>query len=137
MDISHITAQSLFRLITLAEQKEELLGVLAEVEDEILKTLQEGQNIKGLAIAASPKSQGTAANSKSSAAKSVKAPAKVGKTSEGRKPAKAGRKGITPEGRARIAAAATARWAAHRAAKAAAKATVPAKVAKARRKSKA
>ena len=42
MDISHITSQSLLRLLSLTEQKDELIKIIVEVETEIARTLRGG-----------------------------------------------------------------------------------------------
>jgi len=219
MDISHLTSQSLFNLINLAEKKEELIQVIAEIDAEIIKALKGGVvsvvEISEITISPAPKVV-AATKAKTSAPKPVKVgrsgglkdkilallatagpeglrvkeiaeklkakatnisvwfsttgknlstkiepgrfaakgvtasqepvvakpvptetPAKAGKAAPGPKPAKAKKKGISPEGRAKLAAAATARWAAVRAAKAAAKATAPAKPAKTQKTTKA
>jgi hypothetical protein len=222
MDISHLTSQSLFSLISLAEKKEELLQVIAEIDAEIIKTLKggvvsvveiseivippaskvvattkaktsapkpvkvgrsgglkdkilallatagpEGLRVKEIAEKLKTKAtsisvwfsttgrnittkiepgrfaaKGVTASQETVVAKPVPAAAPA-KAATGRKPAKAKKKGISPEGRAKLAAAATARWAAVRAAKAAAKPvaaakpTAPAKPAKAQKTTKA
>ena len=217
MDISHLTSQSLFSLISLAEKKEELIQVIAEIDAEIIKTLQgsavsvveiseivipaaskvvattkaktlapkpvkvgrsgglkdkilallatagpEGLRVKEIADKLKTKAtsisvwfsttgknittriepgrfaaKGVTASQETAKPLPTEIPAKASKAATGPKPAKAKKKGISPEGRAKLAAAATARWAAVRAAKAAAKPTAPAKPAKSRKTNKA
>ena len=193
MDISLINSQSLFHLLGLTEKKEELLQILEQIDDEIIRTLKGGISVEVDDVAPAPASVPPAPKAKPAPAKPAKKakPAKSGglkdrilalletagdaglkvreiadklgskpgniavwfsttgknittKVQPGRyavkgpkksapatkvaKPAKAKKKsGISRAGRARIAAAAKARWAAHRAAKGSKPAGKPAK----------
>ena len=112
MDISLINSQSLLRLLALTEKKEELLGIVDNIDAAIIATLKGGVSVEVASVPAS------AAPAQKPVA-SLKAPAK---------PAKAKKKsGLTPEGRAKLAANMKARWAARKAGKPAAKAGKPAK----------
>jgi len=103
MDISLINSQSLLHLLSLTEKKEELLQILEQIDAEIIRTLKGGvvfENITSQPAIARP----------APAAKSVAlVPSKTVK------PAKAKKRTMSPEGRARISAATKARWAALRA----------------------
>jgi len=100
MDITQITSDSLRRLLDLTEKKDQIINALAEVENELASAIK-------------------AVSAKASEAVKSVAPAKAAKTSikpAAAKPEKKRRK-ISPEGRARMAAAAKARWATRRAGK--------------------
>jgi len=101
MDIKNITSESLRRILRLIDQKDNLLKAVTEVENEMAKVL--GGTV------------GTVAGVFGVAAASAK-PAGVKPT--GVKPRKQKRT-VSPEGRARMAAAQKARWAAKRAGKSA------------------
>jgi DNA-binding MarR family transcriptional regulator len=184
MDIKHITSDSLRRLLSLTDKKEQLINAVADIESEIAKTLKgaattvveaaeavtpfkparkakkakgtkssgglkerilalleaagdEGLRVKDIAeklgskagnisvwFSTTGKDITTKVQPGRYAVKGVKPAASVPKAA---KPAKRKSK-ISPEGRARIAAATKARWAARRAAKTAVKpAAKPAK----------
>ena len=126
MDISLINSQSLLRLLSLTEKKEELLQILEQIDAEIIRTLKGGISVEVVEIASSPAIARLAPTEKNPVAvtptKTVKAP-------------KAKKRTMSAEGRARISAATKARWAARRTGKAAKvvvapKAGKPAKVKK-------
>jgi len=77
MDISLINSQSLLRLLSLTERKEEILQLLGKIDDEIRKTLQGGVSVEVLEIASAPKPAAPAlkqvATPKAPAAKPAKA----------------------------------------------------------------
>ena len=202
MDISHVNSQSLFRLLSLVERKEELLNLVGEIDAAIIDTLKGGTvSIEVVEVAATSKpalgkvvapaaakpsvaAQGAVKNAKagrpgglkdrilalldaagpeglrvkdisaklgvkstnvsvwfsttgkklttkiepgrfaSKGSKPTVVPAAPVKAVAPAKPAKAAKKGkMSPEGKARIGAAAKARWAAARAAKSAPVAT--------------
>ena len=203
MDISLINSQSLLHLLSLTEKKEELLQILEQIDNEILRTLQGGISVEVRKIAsapaaiaapalkppAAPKAPAAKPASKAPKSKPVKSGglkerilsllaaagdqglrvrdiatklnAKPGniavwfsttgkeittkvepgryalksskavpavKPAKAAKPAKAKKKsGLTPEGRAKLAANMKARWAARKAGKPASKAVSPAK----------
>ncbi len=216
MDISNLTSQSLFNLLSLAEKKEELIQIIAEIDAEIIRALT-GSSVsvvQVLDVVASPKpAEIVPANSEAPKAPIAKAgrsgglkdrvlallnaagpnglrvkeiaeklkakptniavwfsttgknittkvepgrfaskagvvsPAAVAKPAKVAAPAKPVKAAapakraktkstISPEARAKMAAAATARWAAIRAAKSAVKPAAPTKAAKARRATK-
>jgi hypothetical protein len=127
MDIKHITSQSILSLLSLTEKKEELLQGIEEVHAEIIRTLKGGV----VGVVEIITSQPAIARPAPAAKKPVAvAPIKTVK------PAKAKKRTMSPEGRARVAAAMKARWAARRAGKSTAKAAPKAgKPAKAKKKS--
>jgi len=110
MDIKHITSDTLRSLLGLTDKKDQLIKSIEEVENEI------GKAFKGVATMAldvvedivPPK------HAKKSARPAVAKPVKRKRT-------------MSREGRARISAAAKARWAARKAGKPAAKVGKPAK----------
>jgi len=54
MDISLINSQSLLRLLSLTEKKEEILQVLEQINDEILRTLKGGVSVEVVEVASAP-----------------------------------------------------------------------------------
>jgi hypothetical protein len=118
MDITHITSDSLRRILGLTEKKDQLISAIADVENQLVSVFE-------------------AVSAKTSEAVKSLAPAKAAKKSPkpaASKPAKK-KRNISPEGRAKMAQAAKARWAARRAGKTAKvvvapKAGKPAKVKK-------
>jgi len=114
MDISLINSQSLLHLLSLAEKKEELLQILEAIDAEIVRTLREGVSVDVFEVTTSSLPaivQPTSAANTPVAAASRKTAGPV-------KPAKAKkRRGMSPEGRAKMAAMMKARWAARRAGK--------------------
>ncbi|MFA7344854.1 MAG: hypothetical protein WC003_11160 [Terrimicrobiaceae bacterium] len=107
MDISLINSRSLLHLLRLTEKKEELLQTLEEIDAEIIGTLRGGISVEVFEVASAPKAL---------------PPTAAVPTAKTSKKAKAGKKksGITPEGRAKLAANMKARWAARKAGKPAA-----------------
>lgn len=103
MDISLINSQSLVRLLSLVERKEELLQIVAETDAAIIETLKGGVSVEVVEISSVP-------------AKPAMAQAKPAEATT--KPAKAptAKRKISPAARAKMAAAAKSRWAAFRAA---------------------
>ncbi len=91
MDIKHITSDTLRSLLGLTDKKDQLIKAVAGVEDELAKAL------KSIATTAQD------------AVESIT----PGKSDKPAKPVKKKRK-MSLEARARISAAAKARWAAHR-----------------------
>jgi len=92
MDISLINSQSLLHLLSLTEKKEEILQVLEQIDAEILRTLKGGISVEIRDVASAPAIPAPALKPVAA----LKAPAK---------PAKAKKKsGLTPEGRAKLAA---------------------------------
>jgi len=83
MDISLINSQSLLRLLSLTEKKEELLQILEQIDAEIIRTLQGGISVEVLDAAPAPAIVPPAPKAKLP----VAAPAKPGKKV---KPAKSG-----------------------------------------------
>ncbi|MEI6280343.1 MAG: hypothetical protein WCQ16_13330, partial [Verrucomicrobiae bacterium] len=124
MDISHITSHSLRSLLSLTERKDELLQGIEEVHAEIIRTLKGG----AVGVVEILTSQPAIARTAPAAKPVAVAPGKTVK------PAKAKKRTMSPEARARISAATKARWAARRAGKSKAnvapKAGKPAKVKK-------
>ena len=100
MDISLINTQSLTRLLALTEKKEELLQIVDQINASIIETLRDGVSVKVIASASTSPALKPLQVAKAPIAKPA---TKKGKMSEA--------------GRARIAAAMKARWAAHRAGK--------------------
>ena len=114
MDISLINSQSLLQLLGLVEKKEQLLLVLQEIDSAIIDALKGGTvSVEILEVAKKPASAvlppAPAATRTVAAGEAPSKPAKVAKKNSK----------MSPEGRARIGAAAKARWAAARAAKSA------------------
>lgn len=104
MDIKHLTSDTLRSLLSITSKKEQLIKAVADIENEIAKALK--WPVTSVADVVTP----------SKTAKAAKKPAKSKKKS-----------GITPEGRAKLAANMKARWAARRAGKPAAKVSRSAK----------
>jgi len=104
MDISHLTSDSLRRLLSLTEKKEHLIKGIEDVENEIAKALKgAATSARDVFASITPKAV-TKKSGKTAASKTVKT-----------------KRTMSPEGRARISAATKARWAARRAGKPAAK----------------
>ena len=100
MNIKHITSESLRRLLTLTEKKDQLIKAVTDVENEIANALS------GAATTVSDFVEVLAPDKK----------AKKSKSAADKKSAKTKRT-ISPEGRKKMAAAAKARWANNRAGK--------------------
>jgi len=118
MDLSLINSQSLLRLLALTEKKEELIGIVKNIDAAIIDTLKSGVLVEVVEVEFAPES--AAPDPKPMVA--LKAPAKPSKAKKSKK-----KSGISPEGRAKLAANMKARWAAKRAGKPAAKIGKPAK----------
>ena len=80
MDISLINSQSLFHLLGLTEKKEELLQILEQIDDEIIRTLKGGISVEVDDVAPAPASVPPAPKAKPAPAKPAKKakPAKSG-----------------------------------------------------------
>ena len=125
MDISLINSQSLLHLLGLTEKKEEILGILEQIDAEIVRTLRGGMVSVGVFEVAQAPAIVPPVPAASLQAKAPGKPAKRAKKS------KSGKKsGMSPEGRAKMAAMMKARWAARRAGKPAVVAAKPAKAKK-------
>ena len=105
MDITHITSDSLRRLLGLTEKKDQLINAIADVENELANAFKAVSAAASEAVKSAAPAKAAKKNTKSAAAKPAAA-----------KPEKKKRK-ISAEGRAKMAAAAKARWAAKRAGK--------------------
>ena len=111
MDIKHLTSDTLRSLLSITSKKEQLIKAVADIENEIAKVIKWP--------AASPAEAGTP----SKPAKRKKRSKKAKATKISKKPAKSKKRksGLTPEGRAKLAANMKARWAARKAGKPSAK----------------
>lgn len=118
MNIKHITSDTLRSLLSITSKKEHLIKAVADIENEIAKVLKgAATSVVEAAEAVTPfKPAKKAKGKKTRKAKAAKKPAKVKRA-----------KGLTPEGRAKLAANMKARWAARKAGKPAAKVGKPAK----------
>ncbi len=103
MNISLINSQSLTRLLALTEKKEELLEIIDQIDASIIETLRGGVSVEVVASASATPAPKPVPVANAPAAKPAKKKSKM-----------------SAEGRAKIAAAMKARWAAHRAGKGAA-----------------
>ena len=105
MDIKHLTSDTLRSLLSITSKKEQLINAVADIENEIAKV------IKWPAIS------DTVTPSKPARRKKRSTKAKA--TKAAKKPAKSKKRksGLTPEGRAKLAANMKARWAARKAGK--------------------
>ena len=72
MDISLINSQSLLHLLGLTEKKEELLQILEQIDDEIIRTLKGGISVEVVEVASSPASVPPAPKAKPAPAKPAK-----------------------------------------------------------------
>jgi hypothetical protein len=115
MDIKHLTSDTLRSLLSITSKKEQLIKAVADIENEIAKAL------KG-AVASVVETAETVTPSKP-AKKRKKRSKKAKATTIAKKPAKSKKRksGLTPEGRARLAANMKDRWAAKKAGKPVAK----------------
>ena len=113
MDIKHITSDTLRSLLGITSKKEDLIKAVADIENEIAKVIKGAvTSVVDVAEAVTPsKQEKTKERTKKSYA--TKKPAVAKKPS---KPAKK-KTGLTPEGRAKLAASMKARWAAKKAGK--------------------
>jgi len=109
MSLTHITSQSIRRLLTLTEKKEQLIKGVEEVETEIAKALKGAVTsiVEVAEAVTSFKPAKTAKGKKARKAKTAKKPAKSKKR----------KSGLTPAGRAKLAANMRARWVARKAGK--------------------
>jgi hypothetical protein len=121
MDIKHLTSDTLRSLLNITSKKEDLIKAVADIENEIANVLKGAvTSVVESAEAVTPSKLAKKRKKRSKKAKATKA---------AKKPAKAKKRksGITPEGRAKLAANMKARWAARRAGKPAAKVSRSAK----------
>ena len=88
MDISLINSQSLLRLLALTERKEELLGIVDNIDAAIISTLKGGVSVEVVGVASVPASAAAAAPAQKPVA-ALKAPTKPAKA----KKAKRGKSG--------------------------------------------
>jgi restriction endonuclease Mrr len=110
MDIKHLTSDTLRSLLSITSKKEQLIKAVADIENEIAKVIKGTvTTVVETAEAVTPSKPAKRKNrsKKTKATKAAKKPAKSKKR----------KSGITPEGRARLAANMKARWAARKAAK--------------------
>ena len=121
MDIKHITSDTLRSLLSITSKKEQLIKAVADIENEIAKV------IKGAATSVVETAESITPSK--AARRREKRSRKTKTTKVSKKPAKAKKQksGLTPEGRAKLAANMKARWAARKAGKPAAKTGKPAK----------
>ena len=84
MDISLINSQSLLRLLSLTERKEEILQLLGKIDDEIRKTLQGGVSVEVLEIASAPKTAAPALKQAAAPKAPAAKPAKAKKARKGK-----------------------------------------------------
>jgi len=117
MDIKHITSDTLRSLLSITSKKEQLIKAVADIETEIAKALKWPITSVADAVTASKPAKRKKRNKKAKATKIAKKPAKLKKR----------KSGLSPEGRAKLAANMKARWAARKAGKPAAKVGKPAK----------
>lgn len=112
MNLTHITSYSIRHLLNLTEKKEQFLKGIEEVENEIAKALKgAATSFVEAAEAVTPfKPAKKVIGKKSRKAKSIKIAKKPAKL-------KKRKSGLTPEGRAKLAANMKARWAARKAGK--------------------
>jgi len=107
MDISHITSQSLRTLLALTEKKGQLIKGIEELENEIGKVIKDvAKSAIDVVAPFMPKASAPARSKPASKAKAAR---------------KRSKRKMSPAGRARISAAAKARWAKRRASQPAAK----------------
>ncbi|MEI8310150.1 MAG: hypothetical protein WCH98_05280 [Verrucomicrobiota bacterium] len=123
MDIKHLTSDTLRSLLGITSKKEQLIKAVADIENEIAKALKGA--VTAVADTVTPSKP--AIRKKRGRKAKITRPAKAKK--KARKPAKSKKQkgGITPEGRAKLAANMKARWAARKAGKPASKIGKPAK----------
>jgi hypothetical protein len=114
MDIKHLTSDTLRSLLSITSKKEQLIKAVADIENEIAKALK--WPVISVADASKPVKR-KKRSKKTKATKIAKKPAKSKKR----------KSGLTPEGRAKLAANMKARWAARKAGKPAVKVGKPAK----------
>ena len=108
MDFKHLTSDTLRSLLSITSKKEQLIKAVADIETEIAKMLK-----WPVADVVAPSKLAKKSQKRSKKAKSNKAAKKPAKS-------KKRKSGLTPEGRAKLAANMKARWAARRAGKPAA-----------------
>jgi hypothetical protein len=106
MDIKHITSDTLRSLLGITSKKEDLIKAVADIENEIAKVIKGAvTSVVDVAEAVTPSKQ-------------EKTKERTKKSKATKKPAAAKKKtGLTPEGRAKLAASMKARWAAKKAGK--------------------
>jgi hypothetical protein len=84
MDISLINSQSLLRLLSLTERKEEILQLLGKIDNEIRKALQGGVSVEVLEIAPAPKTAAPALKQAAAPKAPAAKPAKAKKAKKGK-----------------------------------------------------
>jgi hypothetical protein len=114
MDIKHLTSDTLRSLLSITSKKEQLIKAVADIENEIAKALK--WPVNSVADVYKPAKR-KIRSKKAKETKAAKNPAKSKKR----------KSGITPKGRARLAANMKALWAARRAGKPGIKIGKPAK----------
>jgi len=117
MDIKHITSDTLRSLLSITSKKDQLIKAVADIETEIAKALKWPITSVADVVTHSKPAKRKKRSKKTKATNASKKPAKLKKR----------KIGLTPEGRAKLAANMKARWAARKAGKPAAKAGKPAK----------
>ena len=111
MDIKHLTRDTLRSLLSITSKKEQMIKAVADIENEIAKVITGAvTSVVGTAGAVTPSKPAKRRKKRSKKAKVAKKPAKSKKR----------KSGLTPEGRAKLAANMKARWAAKKAGKPAA-----------------
>ena len=117
MDIKHITSDTLRSLLSITSKKEQLIKAVADIETEIAKALKWPITSVADVVTHSKPAKRKKRSKKAKATKIAKKPAKSKKR----------KSGLTPAGRAKLAANMKARWAARKAGKPSAKVGKPAK----------
>ena len=115
MDIKHITSDTLRSLLSITSKKEQLIKAVADIETEIARVIKGAvTSVVETAEAVTPSKPAKKRKKRSKKAKATKSARKPAKSKERKR-------GITPEGRAKLAASMKARWAARKDGKPAAK----------------
>jgi len=111
MDIKHLTSDTLRSLLSITSKKEDLIKAVADIENEIAKVIKGAvTSVVETAEAVTPSKPTKKRKKRSKKAKATKAAKKPAKS-------KKRKSGLTPEGRAKLAANMKARWAARKAGK--------------------
>lgn len=119
MDFKHLTSDTLRNLLSITGKRDELIKAIEEVENEIAKALkgvgtlvvEAAETVTSVVTPSKPAKRRKKRSKKAKVTKAAKKPAKSKKR----------KSGLTPEGRAKLAANMKARWAARKAGKPAAK----------------
>ena len=121
MDIKHLTSDTLRSLLSITSKKEDLIKAVADIENEIAKVIKGAvTSVVETAEAVTPSKPTKKRKKRSKKAKATKIAKKPAKS-------KKRKSGLTPAGRAKLAANMKARWAARKAGKPSAKVGKPAK----------